>query len=367
MGYHDSSARKEARVRRIVIRPAHRVKVKPRRLRREAKDKGLATRCQVVLPAANGRRRAGIAESLGCSVSWAKSWANRVVARYDACGVAGPLDRRADNGTVEADEWFLSVPYDLADGSPRDPGSPRPTWTRELLTGVMFNRPGVGVHPATMSRAPKAIGARLGMPRPTAGCPWPKRRRDKRLADARGALGAPAGGHVAVCPDEVDVHLNPRIGLDWMDRGKQKQVPTPGKDEKRYACGALDARTGVLTWAKAGRKNSPLFVAMLRKLAAETYPGAKVIHAVPDNFGIHASKISQAAVADLGGRVVLHFLPPYGPRHNRIERVWLGLHANVTRNHRCRDMDEPMREVVRYLMTRNGRTRAKLAKAAKAA
>ena len=32
----------------------------------------------------------------------------------------------------------------------------------------------------------------------------------------------------------------------------------------------------------------------------------------------------------LGGRVVLHFLPPYCPDHHLIERVWRDLHANET-------------------------------------
>lgn len=347
-------------MRRIVIRLEHRVKARLRRIRRETRDKGLAIRCQIVLLVAKGRRRADIADGLGCSVSWV----NRVAARYRDGGVAGLYDRREDNGTAKADESFLAALYDVVDGSPRDHGYPRPTWTRELLTKVMFNETGVAVHPATMSRALDAIGARLGRPRPTVGCPWPNRRRNKRLAEIRAVLAALPKGHVAVYLDEVDVHLNPKIGPDWMNRGKQKQVPTPGKNEKRYVCGAMDARTGVLAWAKAGRKNSLLFAAMLKKLATETYPDAKVIHVVLDNFGIHTSKISQAAVADLGGRVVLHFLPPYCPQHNRIERVWLDLHANVTRNHRCRDMDELMREVVRYLMTRNCRTRAALAKAA---
>ena len=43
---------------------------------------------------------------------------------------------------------------------------------------------------------------------------------------------------------------------------------------------------------------------------------------------------------DWGERVQLHFLPPYCPDHNRIERLWKDLHDNVTRNHRCRTMDE---------------------------
>jgi transposase len=350
-------------VRKIVIRLEHRVKVRLRRIRRETREKGLAVRCQIVLLAARGRRRKDVAEWLGCSVSWV----NRVVARYAECGVAGLYDRREDNGEVKADEWFLSELYDVVDGSPRDHGYPRPTWTRELLTKVMFNLTGVAVHPATMSRALGAIGARLGMPRPTVGCPWPKRRRDRRLAEIRGVLDALPAGHVAVYLDEVGVHLNPKVGCDWTNRGEQKQVVTPGKNEKRYVCGALDARTGLLTWVKGGRKNSALFAATLKELAEEAYPHAEVVHVVLDNYGIHASKISQAAVADLGGRVVLHFLPPYCPQHNRIERVWLDLHANVTRNHRCGDMDELMREVVRYLMARNCRTRAKSAKSAKAA
>jgi hypothetical protein len=43
-------------------------------------------------------------------------------------------------------------------------------------------------------------------------------------------------------------------------------------------------------------------------------------------------------VEGFGAKVVLHFLPPYCPDHNRIERVWLDLYANVTRNHRCKTM-----------------------------
>lgn len=344
---------------KIVLRLERRVKLTLRRMRRETKDKGLADRCQIVLLAAKGRRRADVAESVGRSVSWV----NRVVARFRDHGVAGLCDRREDNGEPKLDEWFLSRLYDVVDGSPQDYGYPRPTWTRELLAKVMYRLTGVKVHPATMSRALCRIGARLGRPRPTVGCPWPKRRRNRRLAEIDQALARLGPGEVAVWLDEVDVHLNPKIGLDWMNRGTQKLVPTPGNNVKRYLCGAMDA-TGMLTWVRAERKNSLLVIAMLRKLAEQTYPQAKVIHVVLDNFSIHDSKITRAAVAALGGRVKLHFLPPYCPQANRIERVWLDLHANVTRNHRCLDIDELMRNVSRYLAARNARTRANLRKVA---
>jgi len=47
--------------------------------------------------------------------------------------------------------------------------------------------------------------------------------------------------------------------------------------------------------------------------------------------------------------VALHFLPPYCPDDNRIERVWLDLHSNGTRNHRCRTVKELMGRVVAFL------------------
>ena len=51
---------------------------------------------------------------------------------------------------------------------------------------------------------------------------------------------------------------------------------------------------------------------------------------------------------------------PYCPDDNKIERVWLDLHANVTRNHRCGDMEGLMRNVIAYLVARNRRKRAEL-------
>ena len=83
-----------------------------------------------------------------------------------------------------------------------------------------------------------------------------------------------------------------------------------------------------------------------------------------DNFKIHDSKASRAAVQALGGKVVLHWLPPYCPDHNKIERAWLDLHANVTRNHTCRDMNQLMREVINYLNRRNNKIQRQARKAA---
>jgi transposase len=95
-----------------------------------------------------------------------------------------------------------------------------------------------------------------------------------------------------------------------------------------------------------------LVIALLGRLR-EDYPRAPVIHVILDNYRIHDRKITQAALAGFGGRIVLHFLPPYCPNENKIERVWEDLHANVTRNHTCRTSEALMVEVREHLWREN--------------
>ena len=137
-----------------------------------------------------------------------------------------------------------------------------------------------------------------------------------------------------------------------MNRGKQKEVMTPGQNVKRDICGALNATTGCIEYVAGERKNSLLFLSMLERLL-KAYPNAPVIHVVLDNFRIHSSKQVQAWMKEKGHRIRLHFLPPYCPDDNKIERKWRDLHANVTRNHRCKTIDELMAQVQRWLKDRN--------------
>jgi transposase len=88
------------------------------------------------------------------------------------------------------------------------------------------------------------------------------------------------------------------------------------------------------------RCESPLRgVARLLKLLANSYDTrARRIHLIVDNYGIHSAHATRRVLKELGGRIVLHFLPPYCPDANRIERVWQDLHANVSCNHRCKTL-----------------------------
>jgi transposase len=138
--------------------------------------------------------------------------------------------------------------------------------------------------------------------------------------------------------------------------GQQRVIVTPGRNEKRYVVGALRTDGSRLMFVAAERKNTDLFIALLKKLREE-HPTARKIHLILDNYVIHSSKRLLRYVEDNDGLFALHFLPPYSPDENKIERCWRELHANVTRNHRCPSMRVLMAEVRAYLRAEDRRRR----------
>ena len=200
-------------------------------------------------------------------------------------------------------------------------------WTQELLVLVLAERSGIRVSVTTVCRLLRQLGIRLNRPKPTVNCPWPRSRRVRRLREIQRLIDNLATGEVVLYLDEVDIHLNPKIGPEWTLAGKQKYVRTPGCNEKRYLAGALNPKTGKLTWVEGDRKNSLLFLDLLYKLVTETYRNARRVHLILDNYGIHDSQQVQLALKSAAAsRIKLHFLPPYCPDHNRIERTWKDLH-----------------------------------------
>jgi transposase len=314
------------------------------RIGRRSGEPETAMRFLTVSQLAAGRSGRQVARELDI----ARSTVGRTAHRFVTEGVDGLFDQRRTNGNTKADPAFLRRLVVLLRGSPEDFGWMRPTWTRELLCLQMQRDGWPSVAVCTMGRALARLGARLGCPKPIVLCPWPRDARLQRLAEIRGLERCATASEPVLYGDEVDIHLNPKIGRDWMLPGHQRRVVTPGKNQKFYVAGALDVRTGQLHTTGAHRKGAALFCDLLGLLAAQ-YPRARCIHLIVDNYGVHKSDAVRRLLDRLQDRVVLHFLPPYCPDANRIERVWQDLHANVTRNHRCKTMNRLLANARRYL------------------
>jgi transposase len=325
-----------------------------RRLAMRAKDAGMRCRCKVVLGLVQGRTPTMIAQGGLC----AKSQVYRVADRFIEHGLAGLADRREDNGECKITETYEIELLRLVEESPQQFGYRRPTWTQELLILVLAERTGISISVSAMSRLLSRLGIGLKRPKPIVNCPWKKARRTRRLRRIQRLVANLPAGEVVLYLDEVDIHLNPKIGPDWTKRGRQKEVLTPGCNEKRYLAGAWNPKTRRLIYVEGERKNSLLFLELLHKLATKTYPKATRIHIILDNYGIHDSlQVRLALKSETAQRLKLPFLPPYCPDHNRIERIWKDLHDNVTRNHRCATMEDLMADVRSYLAGRNRRGR----------
>jgi hypothetical protein len=181
--------------------------------------------------------------------------------------------------------------------------------------------------------------------------------REAILAELRALLRDLPADETVVFQDEVDINLNPEVGLMWMRQGEQAEVVTPGDNEKRYLAGSLHWRTRALVGAVTGpSRNGPLVAAHLEALARRL-GRYRVIHVLCDNAKIHKCAAVDKVVKAQEGRLVLRFLPRYAPECNPVERVWWHLREEITRNHTCRTMQELIDLVFAWLQGRNPRVR----------
>jgi transposase len=339
--------------RRIVLHPRTREKL--RRVAKRCRDADTRVRYLIVLRSADGWSGKRITKALGCSASTV----SRTLDRWESYGAAGLVDRREDNGATKADELYVATVRWMLAGTPQDFLHRRPTWTRALLIETAARCTGVRVSKTTMGRVLATLKARRGRAKPLGPCPWSKARKNRRMALIRALVDTLPADQACVWEDEADIDLNPRIGADWTLPGEQRTVMTPGKNVKRYFAAAMDAHTERLAWVKGKKKNSRLFIELLKRLSKQ-YAGRKVIHVILDNYSVHSSRQTRAWLAEHGQKFRLHFLPPYSPDDNRIERkLWREVHANVTTNHRCQTIQWLCEEVLWYLMKHN-RTARKL-------
>ena len=234
--------------------------------------------------------------------------------------------------------WLIVVVRWLLTKTPQDFGFFRTRWSCALLALLLWEQESIRLSPETVRRGLVRMEFVWRRPRPVVGPRDPqhaaKLRRIQRL------IAALPADETVVFQDEVDVHLNPKLGSCWMVRGAQAEVVTPGNNEKRHLAGSLHWRTGrLILSAPSKRRNADLFLAHLDDLR-RSLRCYRVIHVVCDNARFHDCRKVTEYLARWGGRIKLHFLPKYAPETNPIERVWWHLHEALTRNHRCQTLDE---------------------------
>lgn len=291
----------------------------------------------VLLLLAAGHSWQIIAAVLFTSSSTINRWRTRFLDGGLAAVIEAPGRRRPSRLSML---WIAVVFRWVTTLTPRDFGFVRSRWTCGTVVMLLKEDHGVQVGRETVRRWLHQKNLVYRRPRPVLGPKDPKR--PYKLRKIRALLRHLPANEIAVFQDEVDVNTNPKIGSMWMLQGHQAEVVTPGTNTKRYLAGSLNWRTGELILTPGTKRNADLFLAHLDELRRR-YRRYHVIHVICDNGRFHRPDLCrkvQEYLKKWGHRIKLHFLPTYAPETNPIERVWWHLHEEITRNHRCQDIEE---------------------------
>jgi len=122
-----------------------------------------------------------------------------------------------------------------------------------------------------------------------------------------------------------------KITAGWIKKGVDKPIETTGSRTRLNIVGAI--RLGHLAEAVIDRYdtvNGDSIVNFFKKTRAY-YSTSKTIHLVLDGAGYHRSLkvIEEAKKLD----IKLHYLPPYSPNLNPIERLWKVMNKYARNNH----------------------------------
>lgn len=311
-------------------------------LRRSTRSLVEAQRCRILMLLSEGHSVKVVEKMVGC----VRSTVYTTAYRYEEAGLNGLYDGRLRGKPRKVTQEVRNALLGFLDDSPRDYGWQRSSWTRELLALQLDADLGVQISCGHIGRVLRDEKVRRGRPRPALRIPV--KGRGKRIKEIEAIVEQASAEEEVFYVDEADIDLNPRIGTTYVKRGEQPLVLTPGKNVKYYIAGALNCRTGRVLYSDGPSKNSDLFIALL-EILNHAYRRPRVIHLILDNYVIHKSKKTIAALEKLGTRIQCHFLPPYSPEHNAIERLWKQMHDNVTRNHRHKTMPELWIHVEQFL------------------
>jgi transposase len=121
----------------------------------------------------------------------------------------------------------------------------------------------------------------------------------------------------------------------WAPKQDNLAIEQTSGRERINIHGAIDLETGQTRMIEVETVNAVSTITLLEAIEA-LYPLLALIHVFLDNARYHHAKLVQQWLARPGCRIRLHFIPPYCPHLNPIERLWGVMHRNVTHN-KCYD------------------------------
>lgn len=134
----------------------------------------------------------------------------------------------------------------------------------------------------------------------------------------------------AICfIDGVHPTHNVQSAYGWIKKGIRKEIPANSGRSRLNLSGAVDIISHKVIIQADQTLNANSTIAFFQKIE-KAYPGKDKIHVFCDNARYYKNKDVQNYLE--ASKVKLHFLPPYSPNLNPIERLWKWMKERVIYN-----------------------------------
>jgi transposase len=144
--------------------------------------------------------------------------------------------------------------------------------------------------------------------------------------------------------DAVHPEYQSHATAGWILEGEVKTLGTTAKQERLHFIGAVELTEMHIVTKEYSTVNAESMIDFLKVL--ESSSEASKIHLILDNGRANKNKEVQKYLAEQT-RIEVHYLPPYSPNLNSIERLWKVMREQVTYNRlypKFKDFTEKIRD-----------------------
>lgn len=134
----------------------------------------------------------------------------------------------------------------------------------------------------------------------------------------------------AICfIDGVHPTHNTKTAYGWIKKGERKEILTNTGRQRINLSGALDILTKKVFVQEDISLNAQSTITFFQKLE-RAYPEAHKVHVFCDNAKYYKNKDVKKSLEN--SKIEVHFLPPYSPNLNPIERLWKLMNEEILYN-----------------------------------
>jgi transposase len=143
--------------------------------------------------------------------------------------------------------------------------------------------------------------------------------------------------------DAVHPTMNTKTSCGWIRTGTEKLIKTSGSRTRLNIIGTINLKSMEVKVMRFQTVNCDSIIEFFDFLK-EKYPGK--LHIILDQSGYHTGEKTLKGAKERD--IILHFLPPYSPNLNPIERLWKVMNEYVRNNRYFKNVREFRHDVMAF-------------------